>query len=74
MLYHWFVLSDDLLEWSFYKIEEFAVGKTYHISAGSIINMLKTEGISKISLYYTDDKQWRFLIKAEVPEKITRRS
>ncbi len=48
----------------FTKFEEFAVGKTYHISAGSIINMLKTEGISKISLYYTDDKQWRFLIKA----------
>jgi len=48
----------------FTRFEEFAVGKTYHISAESIINMLKTEGLSKISLYYADDKQWRFLIKA----------
>ena len=44
------------------RIEEFSVGKTYHIPSESLCSLLRTIGFQNITTTYTDQKRWRYVV------------
>lgn len=49
----------------FHKIEEIAVGKTFHLPSEKVVFYLKTIGFTEISVHLSEKHRWRYLITAK---------